>query len=159
MGGGASFLVDNLLAQGFQCLTVLDIAAPVLAQTQARLGKQAEQVTWLTADITQAALPAARYAVWHDRALFHFLTDPAERRAYVQVVRHALKPQGQIIIATFAPDGPLRCSNLEVVRHSTDSLQQELGDSFTLRETFRETHQTPFNTQQQFVYGRWQRTA
>lgn len=156
VGAGASVLADHLLAQGYRHLTLLDLAAEALQVTRDRLGPQAQSVTWIVGDITTIPLPSHHYDIWHDRAVFHFLTDPILQEKYVQQVRHALKPGGHLIIATFAPDGPERCSGLTVARYDADTLQAVLGHVFELQESRRETHQTPFGTEQHFVYARFQ---
>jgi ubiquinone/menaquinone biosynthesis C-methylase UbiE len=152
VGGGASTLVDSLLAQHFQHLTVLDISSAAIQHAQARLGALADAVTWIEADITNVSLPPAHYDLWHDRAVFHFLTNPVDRTTYIQAVQQAVKPGGHVIVATFAPDGPARCSGLEVVRYSPDSLHAAFGPDFQLIESRNETHQTPSNAEQRFVY-------
>jgi len=152
VGAGASNLVDCLLEEGFQDITVLDISSVALNSAQARLGSRAEAVKWIEDDITQCALPESIYDVWHDRAVFHFLTNPQDRRKYVAAVNHSLKPGGHIIVASFALDGPTQCSGLDVMRYSPNSLHDEFGDNFDLKDSRRETHQTPFNTQQKFIY-------
>lgn len=152
VGGGASRLVDDLLAQGFQDITVLDITAAALQVAQNRLGPRSAAVTWLEADITTADLPSQRYALWHDRVVFHFLTDKTQRERYVEQVRHSVRSGGHVIVAAFAPDGPLRCSGLEVMRYSPDTLHAAFGETFRLVEHTRETHHTPFGTEQQFLY-------
>ena len=152
VGGGASTLVDHLLAEGFQHISVLDISRTALHEAQERLGPQAENVTWIEADITQAALPPTSFDVWHDRAVFHFLTDAESRRRYTDVLRHALRRDGHLIMATFALDGPTRCSNLDVVRYSSKALLGELGADFELVHCARETHITPSGREQKFIY-------
>lgn len=152
VGGGASTLVDDLLDAHFKHITVLDISSAALDNAKERLGTQADQVTWIEADITRVSLPPQQFDVWHDRAVFHFLTAADDRRTYVNLVKHALKPHGHIIVATFAPDGPMRCSGLDVMRYSPDELHDEFGDSFQLIESHTETHATPFGTQQKFIY-------
>ena len=134
VGGGASTLVDHLLDDGFQHVTVLDISAEALEIAQHRLGQRAGSVTWLEADITQVALPHQKYDVWHDRAVFHFLTQPDERQHYIDTVRNAVRPGGHVIVATFAPDGPDHCSGLEVVRYNPEGLHNEFGESFDLEQ-------------------------
>src|SRR4051794_12496260 len=129
VGGGASRLVDLLLDEGYQALTVLDVSTSALAESQARLGKAATNVSWISADVTTWE-PHATYDLWHDRAAFHFLTEPADRAAYVTCLKAALKPGGHAIVATFAPDGPERCSGLPVVRYDGRSLAAVLGDAF-----------------------------
>lgn len=152
VGGGASKLVDDLLAQGRYDLTVLDLSTSALAAARARLGAAADAVTWRVADITKAGLPAQAYDLWHDRAVFHFLTAPSDRRVYVQAVRDALKPGGHVIIATFAEDGPLQCSGLPVMRYGPLQLQAEFGVGFSLVSHEREQHATPFGSTQAFTY-------
>jgi len=152
VGGGASTLVDDLLANGYQNITVLDISAAALRVAQQRLGSRAAAVTWLEADITQVNLPYRFYDVWHDRAVFHFLTRAEDRARYVEAVQHSVKAGGHVIVATFGLDGPLRCSGLEVVRYSPDSLHDEFGNDFALVDTTNEFHHTPFGTEQKFIY-------
>jgi ubiquinone/menaquinone biosynthesis C-methylase UbiE len=152
VGGGASTLVEDLLVRGFQQVTVLDISAAALRAAQERIGCRAASVEWLEADITEATLPANDYDLWHDRATFHFLTRIEDRRKYIEAVRHSVKEQGHIIIATFADDGPTRCSGLDVVRYSSSDLRRELGGDFKLVDSVREDHRTPFGTVQSFVY-------
>lgn len=152
VGGGASTLVDDLLADGFRNVTVLDLSGSALAAARRRLGERAAQVTWLVADITAAELPARCFDVWHDRAVFHFLTEERERRAYVAAVLRSVKERGHVIVATFAEDGPLQCSGLPVMRYSPEGLHGELGDAFTLLGHEREEHRTPSGTTQTFVY-------
>lgn len=152
VGGGASTLVDDLLAEGYSQVTVLDISAAALRTAQQRLGPLAERVIWLEADITQADLPHHFYDIWHDRAVFHFLTQAEDRQQYVERVRQAVRPGGHVIVATFADDGPLQCSGLDVVRYNPDSLHAQFGSEFTLLHSTREAHQTPFGTTQKFIY-------
>jgi 2-polyprenyl-3-methyl-5-hydroxy-6-metoxy-1,4-benzoquinol methylase len=151
VGGGESTLVDDLVARGYG-LTVLDISQTAIAATKARLGTEAGGVEWITSDITRAALPSGAYDVWHDRAVFHFLTAPEDRAAYVARVRQSLKRGGHLILATFGPDGPMKCSGLEVCRYDADSLRREFGEDFRLLESLTEVHHTPFGTMQQFLY-------
>jgi ubiquinone/menaquinone biosynthesis C-methylase UbiE len=152
IGGGASTLVDDLLADGYQHITVLDISATALHTTQQRLATRAKEITWLEADITQAWLPYQFYDVWHDRAVFHFLTNSEDRQRYVDTVREAVKPGGHVIVATFANDGPEKCSGLQVMRYAPESLHDEFGADFKLINSTRETHHTPFGTEQKFIY-------
>jgi ubiquinone/menaquinone biosynthesis C-methylase UbiE len=152
VGGGASTLVDDLLSRNYQNITVLDISAAALRVAQERLGSQANAVTWLEADITQVQLPYQFYDVWHDRAVFHFLTRAADRQKYVEAVMHSVKAGGHVIIATFGMDGPSRCSGLEVVRYDPDSLHHEFGSNFDLVHSTSESHETPFGTEQRFIY-------
>jgi len=152
VGGGASRLVDGLVAGGYVDLTVLDLSAAALNAARQRLGEQEKMVRWIVADITTVELPAHHYDLWHDRAVFHFLTAPEQRAAYVRTVLHAVKPGGHVIVATFADDGPQQCSGLPVVRYRPNELRDEFGEAFTLLKHQKEVHRTPFGTEQQFVY-------
>jgi ubiquinone/menaquinone biosynthesis C-methylase UbiE len=152
VGGGASTLVDDLLDRNYRNITVLDISAAALQVAQERLGSWANAVTWLEADITQVQMPYKFYDVWHDRAVFHFLTRAADRQKYVETVMHSVKADGHVIVATFGVDGPSRCSGLEVVRYNPDSLHDEFGDNFDLVNSTSESHETPFGTEQKFIY-------
>lgn len=152
VGGGASTLADDLLADGYEDVTVLDISGAALQIAQQRLGKLASKVTWLEASITEAKLPENFYDVWHDRAVFHFLTRSEDRALYVKAVQLSVKTGGHIIVATFGPEGPLRCSGLQIVRYDADGLHDEFGDSFELVDTTSELHHTPFGTEQKFTY-------
>lgn len=152
VGGGASTLVDDLLTNGYSNLTVLDLSAAALAAARKRLGDKAGKVCWIEADVTRVNLPAGQYDVWHDRAVFHFLTTPEQRAAYVQAVFDSVKPGGHVIVATFADDGPDQCSGLPVMRYRADELHAEFGESFTLLRHEKEAHHTPAGTVQQFVY-------
>lgn len=152
VGGGESTLVDDLLARGFKNVTVLDISQTAIDVTKKRLGAAAEKVHWVAADITQTLLKPRAYDVWHDRAVFHFLTSPQQRRAYVRQATLAVKPGGSVIVSTFGPAGPTKCSGLNVVRYDTDSLHNEFGAHFQLVESSKELHETPFGTTQQFLY-------
>ena len=158
VGGGASTLVDDLLDRQFENVTVLDISATALEAARQRLGPRASQVFWREADITTVQLPFHHYDVWHDRAVFHFLTRAEDRAHYVEAVCRAVKPGGYVIIAAFAPDGPTQCSGLGTMRYSPDTLHSEFGEAFELVESSRETHNTPFGTEQQFIYCRCRRT-
>jgi 2-polyprenyl-3-methyl-5-hydroxy-6-metoxy-1,4-benzoquinol methylase len=152
VGAGASTLVDYLLEDSFQNITVLDISGEALEISKMRLGKQAELVNWLVADITKVKLPHFQFDVWHDRAVFHFLTNPQDRESYVNIVNHAVKLGGHVIVATFADDGPEKCSGLQVARYNSESLHDEFGNNFDLIDSTNEIHQTPFGTEQKFVY-------
>lgn len=152
VGGGASILVDDLLVAGFSNLTVLDLSSAALTAAQARLGRHAMRVQWIEANITTADLPNQTYDIWHDRAVFHFLTTPEDRQAYLNLVQRSVKKGGHVMIATFAEDGPTQCSGLPVVRYSVPALQAELGSNFTLIRSQEELHDTPFNTTQKFIY-------
>lgn len=152
VGGGASTLVDDLLGAGYASLTVLDLSAAALEAARTRLGERADEVRWIDGDITSVTLPAGAYDVWHDRAVFHFLTGEAERRAYVAAVLRSVRPGGHVIVATFAEDGPTTCSGLPVMRYSPNELHAQFGGSFTLLRHEREEHATPFGTTQRFIY-------
>jgi SAM-dependent methyltransferase len=152
VGGGESTLVDDLLARGYDNLTVLDVSQTAVDVTKKRLGLAAERVHWLVADITEVHLPPSTYDVWHDRAVFHFLTTPEQRIAYVRQVADAVKSGGHVIIGTFGPEGPTKCSGLDVIRYDATSLHNEFGVRFRLEESLKELHRTPFGTTQQFLY-------
>jgi SAM-dependent methyltransferase len=156
VGGGASTLVDCLLDRGFDDLTVLDVAEDSLAAARARLGDRAARVAWIAADVT-AWSPDRRWDLWHDRAVFHFLTAPADQRAYVAALDRALAPGGHVVIATFAPEGPDRCSGLPVVRYDEARLGAALGPGFRFVESRREDHRTPGGATQAFLYQRYRR--
>ncbi|MBL8488083.1 MAG: class I SAM-dependent methyltransferase [Rhodocyclaceae bacterium] len=151
VGGGASTLVDHLLDLGFADVTVLDIAAAALEAVRKRLGQRALQVRWIAGDVNDVK-PAGPYRLWHDRAVFHFLTDADRRGRYVATLSAAVPAGGSAIIATFAEDGPDRCSGLPICRYSPDSLAAELGPGFALVEAVRETHVTPARGHQEFIY-------
>ncbi|MDP5104086.1 MAG: class I SAM-dependent methyltransferase [Erythrobacter sp.] len=151
VGGGASTLVDALLARGWNNVTVLDIAAPALAAAQARLGEAGARVTWADADIT-AWQPPRRYDIWHDRAVFHFLTEPAQRVAYIRALGEGLAVGGLAIFATFALDGPEKCSGLTVERYDADKLAATLGPGFVLEASWRDAHLTPWGSPQAFTW-------
>ena len=133
-------------------MTVLDLSEAALAESRKRLGARAGPVTWLADDITRAVLPAGAYDVWHDRAVFHFLTDPADRARYVEQVLKSVKPGGHVIVAAFGPGGPLQCSGLDGVRYSPDALPAEFGAPFRLLRHETEIHHTPAGKEQEFVY-------
>ena len=152
VGGGESTLVDDLLARGYQNITILDISQVAIETAKQRLGPRAAQVHWLVADIAQAALDASAYDVWHDRAVFHFLSQPEQRLAYVRQVARAVKRGGHVIVAAFGPEGPTECSGLEVVRYDAEALHDEFGGHFRLVESSLELHHTPSGATQQFLY-------
>jgi len=158
IGGGASRLVDALLDLGYQDVTVLDLSEQALATATARLGSRAAKARWVVADATTWQ-PSRSYDVWHDRAAFHFLTDPNDRAAYAERVKQAVRHGGHVIIGTFALDGPERCSGLPIVRHDAASIGAVLGRSFDLVETRRHDHQTPMGTTQRFQFSRFRRNA
>jgi SAM-dependent methyltransferase len=152
IGGGASTLVDDLVARGYRNVSVLDVSSKAMESAQARLGEGAAAVRWLLADITQAELPCQAFDFWHDRAVFHFLRDEEERRRYVSGVRQSVKPGGHILVATFGPEGPTRCSGLEVMRYGPEELHAAFGAGFQKVGSLTEVHSTPWGAQQQFVY-------
>jgi ubiquinone/menaquinone biosynthesis C-methylase UbiE len=153
IGGGASTLVDHLLAKGYTNVAVLDISEEALKQAILRVGRaSAEQVSWFEADITDIDLSRDQFDVWHDRAVFHFLTQPVDRQRYIEAVRRSVKPGGHVIVATFATDGPQQCSGLEVRRYDPNGLHGEFGSDFELLESVPEIHHTPFGTQQNYIY-------
>lgn len=152
VGGGASTLVDDLLAHGYKNVTVLDLSGAALATARERLGDKADMVQWLVCNVLEAKLPELKYDVWHDRAVFHFLTSESDRRAYVQAVLRAVKPGGLVIVATFAKDGPERCSGLPVMQYDAEGIHAEFGDSFKMIGQGREVHHTPTGKEQNFVY-------
>jgi len=151
VGGGSSRLVDGLLAQGFGNVGVMDIAAQALEVAQARLGERASAVEWTVGDAT-AFEPSQLWDVWHDRAAFHFLMDAGDQQSYVKSIRRALSPSGVVVVATFGPDGPQKCSGLDVKRHSTETIGSVFGSEFSLLESHIEMHRTPGGADQQFLY-------
>lgn len=153
VGGGTSTLVDELLDEPAGGVTVLDLSEAALALCQRRLGERARQVDWRVGDITQMALPAHAYDLWHDRAVFHFMTTPESRQAYLQALEHSLKPGGHVVMATFAEDGPDRCSGLPVQRYSRQSLIDTLGSRFSLLGHERAWHPTPMGAQHAFNHA------
>jgi len=154
VGGGASTLIDHLLAVGYRNLTVLDIARSAIERAQERLGDRSQQVTWVEQDVTDYA-PGQTFDIWHDRAVFHYLTLDRDRECYLEALYRALKPGGQAIIATFSDSGPSQCSGLDVVRYSPEALSRVLGPQLRLVETFTEEHHTPNGGLQEFVYCRF----
>ncbi len=157
VGGGASVLVDRLLDLPFAEIAVLDISETALERARARLGRRAERVRWIVADVTAAPAPGS-FDVWHDRAVFHFLTEAADRRAYVELARRTVPEGGHVLIATFADEGPRRCSDLDVCRYNAGTLSAELGPGFALVREASETHTTPWGAPQPFFYGVFRRT-
>ena len=152
VGGGTSTLVDDLLDRGYTRLTVLDISSKAIDSARERLGPRAAAVTWLTGDITRLDLPAGAFDFWHDRAVFHFLREEQARSRYVAGARRALKPGGHIVVATFGPAGPERCSGLDVMRYSADEIHDQFGRTFRRLSSFTEVHHTPSGAEQEFVY-------
>jgi SAM-dependent methyltransferase len=156
IGGGASRLVDALVDEGFEAVTVLDLSKEALATARARLGARGAKVRWVVADVTTWEA-SETYDVWHDRAAFHFLTEPEDRAAYAARISRAVRPGGHVIIGTFAPDGPEHCSGLPIVRHDAASLGEMLGSGFELVESRRQGHQTPMGATQRFQFSRFRR--
>jgi trans-aconitate methyltransferase len=156
IGGGASRLVDALLAQGFRSLAVLDISAAALETAKTRLGPRGVDVDGIAADVTKWR-PAKTYDIWHDRAAFHFLTEAADRDAYIERLKSAVASGGQVIIGTFALDGPEKCSGLQVERYDAESLADTLGAGFELADNFAEAHRTPWGAIQHFQFSRFRR--
>jgi len=152
VGGGASILVDDLIKLGYLKLQVLDLSLAALKTSQKRLGSVSKQVNWIEADITDYKLKQLKVDLWHDRAVFHFLTKKVQRQKYIENLTHILNKNGHVIIATFADDGPQKCSGLDICRYNHNTLALELGEGFTLVSHHKETHQTPFNTKQNFIY-------
>jgi len=152
VGGGASTLVDGLLSAGYIDVTVLDLSPTALAQARQRLGGTASRVLWVEADALTDTLPAAAFDVWHDRAVFHFLTRPADRRRYIEQVRRVVRPGGHVLVATFADDGPTHCSGLPVERYGAATLHGKFGSDFRLIASLREEHVTPAGKLHPFVY-------
>jgi SAM-dependent methyltransferase len=152
VGGGRSTLVDDLLQRGYSDLTVLDLSEQALADSRARLGERAAAVRWLATDVLDAGLPLAHFALWHDRAVFHFLADAAERARYREQLSHAVAAGGYAVLATFAPEGPERCSGLPVCRYDAATLAAAFAPEFERIADSREMHPTPFGTEQSFTY-------
>ena len=151
VGGGASVLVDHLCKECFTNLAVLDISANALASTKNRLGDSANNIEWFVADITQYDA-TNKFSLWHDRAVFHFLTDHRDRKNYVKVLKNSLRTEGHLIIATFAIGGPEKCSGLEIVQYDSEKMIAELGEDFKLIEERKELHTTPANKEQKFIF-------
>lgn len=152
VGGGASTFVDDLLTRGHRDLTVLDLSRAAIDAARTRLGPRADLVQWLVGDVTTLPLRPHAYDFWHDRAVFHFLREPSQRARYVEQVRRAVRPGGHVLVATFGPQGPERCSGLDVMRYDADQLHAAFGDGFRKVEAVTELHSTPWGAEQQFVY-------
>jgi SAM-dependent methyltransferase len=152
VGGGEATLVDDLLDRGYRHVSVLDISSIALDVAKARIGGRAKTVSWLCGDVTTFGFAPHAYDVWHDRAVFHFLTDPKDRAAYVRQVARAVRPGGYVIVATFGPEGPTKCSGLDVMRYDPDALHDEFGARFRLLKHLTEIHRTPAGSTQQFTY-------
>ncbi|HTO94012.1 MAG TPA: class I SAM-dependent methyltransferase [Bacteroidota bacterium] len=153
VGGGASTLVDDLLDRGFRHVAVLDLSQRALEVSKGRLGERASRVEWIAGDVLTAELPRAQYMLWHDRAVFHFLTQEEDRLHYLRQMRHALRPGGYALVSTFAPGGPQKCSGLEVCRYSSETLLSKLGRDFSLAASANENHRTPAGAIQAFQYA------
>ena len=156
VGGGTSRLVDCLLDAGHSNVGVLDVSQTALERTGQRLGNRAASVKWIVSDVTKYE-PSHRWDLWHDRAVFHFLVDETDRERYREALLQSLEPNGHVVMATFGPQGPERCSGLPVVRRNPDSLQRALGSEFNLLESLIEKHKTPKGAVQEFLYCRFQR--
>lgn len=152
VGGGTSTLAEDLLLRGYTNLTVLDISSEALRKSKERSSKKADEITWIEADILKFDFPQSSFDLWHDRAVFHFLTKPDERKKYIKALAGSLKPGGFLIVASFSLEGPVKCSGLDVMRYSPETLGRELGNDFLFLESINERHQTPFGTRQNFIY-------
>lgn len=152
VGAGVATLVDDLLLKGVGQVTLLDTSAVALEQVRSRLGEAASRVSFIAGDITEVTLPGQAYDLWHDRAVFHFLTDPADRRLYLDNLDRALRQDGKVVLSSFAEDGPRKCSGLETAGYDGASLSKELGPGYRLVRTLREQHQTPWGGEQAFRY-------
>ncbi len=159
VGAGASTLVDDLLDRGFTNITALDVSDAALTIARDRLADRAQQVTWHVGDVTIADLPKASFDLWHDRAVFHFLIDEADRTAYLEALRRALRPAGNVLIGTFSPDAPPKCSGLPVRRYTHDGLLSEFGDEFELIDQSADLHVTPGGVRQPYVYALLRRAS
>lgn len=156
VGGGTSVLVDHLVEAGFEKVGVLDISLAALRASQERLGEPAGSVEWLEADVLEYR-PPHPWDLWHDRAVFHFLVDPEDRARYRDSLYRSVPEGGHVIIATFGPEGPRRCSGLDTLRCTAEDIEKELGDGVRLVEVRTEHHRTPAGVDQQFVYARLSR--
>ncbi|HWE96111.1 MAG TPA: class I SAM-dependent methyltransferase [Tepidisphaeraceae bacterium] len=156
VGGGSSALVDGLLQQGFERIAVLDISHAALDRARARLGPAADRVQWIAADVTRAD-GLGLFDVWHDRAVFHFLTAPNDRRDYLGLARRTVPVGGHMVLATFGPNGPNRCSGLDVCRYDAAALAGELGPGFTMMTSTIHQHITPWGVAQEFLYAVFRR--
>ncbi len=158
VGGGVSTLADDLLQAGYRSVTVLDVSARALSAIKTRMGKEAAQVTWIEGDITSVDLPLNHYELWHDRAVFHFLTMPEQQQKYRENLSKALKPDGSLIIGTFALEAPPQCSGLPIQRYSPERLEDTLGREFVLKRHRKELHITPSGVEQMYLYCHFQKT-
>ena len=156
VGGGASTLVDHLLDAGYRDVTVLDIAEAAFEQSRHRLGPMSDNVRWIVADVTQFEAERS-YDLWHDRAVLHFLTDAEDRENYVAALNRAVGPGGYLVVSSFGPEGPLKCSGLDVRRYDIEMVRELVGETFELQSDELETHTTPGGSTQQFLYSCWKR--
>jgi len=156
VGGGQSFLVDRLLDTGIDQVAVLDISNVALDRTKERLGERAASIEWIEGDVTSIS-DVGTFDLWHDRAVFHFLTEPKDREAYLKLAAKSIPLGGHMIIGTFAPDGPEKCSGLPVCRYDADSMASTLGEKFSLIECLNYLHATPWGKEQHFFFGVFQR--
>ena len=159
VGGGASTLVDDLLSEGYRSITVIDLSKKALSLSKARLGERAELVTWFEEDITSVDLPVHYYDLWHDRAVFHFLTTTGQQTQYRENLEKALKPGGHLIIGTFAPEAPPKCSGLPVQRYTPEKLASTLCEGFELMQCQKELHVTPGGVEQMYLYSHFRRSS
>ena len=159
VGGGASTLVDDLLDAGYRSITVLDLSGQALSLGKARLANRSAAVSWIEGDVTLTELPARHFALWHDRAVFHFLIEPAQQHAYRNQLLKALQPGGHFIIGTFAPEAPAKCSGLPVQRYDPQRLERTFGEEFALQRQRNELHVTPGGVEQMYLYCQFRRAA
>lgn len=159
VGGGASTLVDDLVEIGYRSITVIDLSRTALALTKKRLGERAALVTWIEGDITSMDLPVHHYDLWHDRAVFHFLTSSEQQQRYVENLSKALRPGGHVIMATFSVEAPPKCSGLPVQRYSPEELERILGSAFVLKKKSKELHVTPGGVEQMYLYCLFKKVA
>jgi len=152
VGGGESTLVDDLISHGFENITVLDVSQTAIDADKRRLGEASTRVCWIAADVTKIELKPSAYDLWHDRAVFHFLTEAEDRCAYIRQVARGVKSGGHVIVATFGPEGPMKCSGLDVVRYNKESLGSQFGDHFRLVDSLTTMHRTPAGKMQQLLY-------
>ena len=158
VGAGASTLVDDLLDRGYSNLAALDVSGEALSIARARLGETAQRVSWQVGDVTSVELPAAAYDLWHDRAVYHFLTDPTDRVLYREALGRALRPSGYLMIGVFSPAAPAKCSGLPVRRYSLEQLESEFAGDFDLIDKSSDLHTTPGGVEQPYTYALFTRS-
>lgn len=158
IGGGDSHLVDALLELGYSDISVLDISAKSIQRAKSRLGEKAAAITWIEKDIVDF-VPERKYDFWHDRAAFHFLTTEIQITKYLAIAKQSIKPSGHLVLGTFSDKGPTKCSGLEIRQYTEASMSVLFAKDFTRIKCIKETHTTPFNTQQNFVFCSFQRTS